>query len=399
MSQIRSEVDLPVKYSSWPSGGMVPGTSCSGAYMPQGTCHPHAAVVVGTRPEIVRQARLCRLLGDQARLLHTRQHADDELAGVYVAAAQLPTPLELTGIFGAPRYAQIGRMIEQLGAEFAASKPTVVIVQGDTDTAAAAAQAASYVGVPVVQVEAGLYATDQGGPEEVSRCCPSGLQADLHCAPTPAAQARLLTDAVPASKIELTGSTIVEAIRQMLPDEPSATAIAASYGVDPNQYVLATIHRPENTDDADHLDAVLTELGKLGLPVVMPVHPRTRLAAEWHRVTAALDRLLAVPPVDYRTFLALAWLARLIVSDSGDVQKECTVLKRPLLVVGNAAERPESIEAGFAHLVRPGPRIGKLGRELIADYRLGARLAEAPCPFGDGLASDRIAASVRQFLA
>jgi UDP-N-acetylglucosamine 2-epimerase (non-hydrolysing) len=366
--------------------------------MAQGTCQPHAAVVAGTRPEIVKVARLVRLLGDQTRLLHTREHASDELSGVVVAAAKLPTPQELTGICGAPRYAQIGRMIEQLGTAFSAIRPAVVVVQGDTDTASAAAQAANYVGVPVVVVEAGLQSSDRRWPEESSRW-PGGVLADLYCAPTQGAEARLLADGVPASKIELTGSTIVEATRQMLPDEPSAAAIAASYGVDPHQYVLSTIRRPENTDDAGHLEAVLTELSKLGLPVIMPVHPRTRLAAERYRVTAALDRLLAVPPVDYRTFLALARLARLIVSDCAGVQEECTVLKRPLLVIRDSAERPESIEAGFAHLVRPGPRIGKLGRELIADYRLSTRLAEAPCPFGDGLASDRIAASVRRFLA
>jgi UDP-N-acetylglucosamine 2-epimerase (non-hydrolysing) len=365
--------------------------------MAQGTCHPHAAVVVGTRPEIVKLAGLVRLLGDQARLLHTRQHADDELAGVFFAAAQLPEPQVLTGICGAPRHTQIGRMIEQLGAEFSVSRPAAVIVQGDTNTASAGAQAANYAGVPVVHVEAGLRSFDRAMPEEINRCI-AGVLADLHCAPTPAAVAHLLAEGVPASKIELTGNTIVEATRQMLPDEPTATAIAASYGVDPGQYVLATTHRPENTDDPDRLESVLTELSKLGLPVVLPAHPRTRLAAERHGLTPALDRLLTVPPLDHRTFLGLARLARLIVSDSGGVQEECTVLKKPLLVVRNSTERPESVEAGFAHLVQPGPRIGKLGRELIADYRLGARLAGLPCPFGDGLASERIAASVRRFL-
>jgi len=365
--------------------------------MAQGTCHQHAAVVVGTRPEIVKLAGLVRLLGNQARLLHTRQHADDELAGVFFAAARLPEPQVLTGICGAPRHTQIGRMIEQLGAEFSASRPAVVVVQGDTNTASAGAQAANYAGVPVVHVEAGLRSFDREMPEEINRCI-AGVLADLHCAPTPAAVAHLLGEGVPASKIELTGNTIVEATRQMLPDEPTATAIAASYGVDPGQYVLATIHRPENTDDPDRLESVLTELSKLGLPVVLPAHPRTRLAAERHGLTPALDRLLTVPPVDHRTFLGLARLARLIVSDSGGVQEECTVLKKPLLVVRNSTERPESVEAGFAHLVQPGPRIGKLGRELIADYRLGTRLAGLPCPFGDGLASERIAASVRRFL-
>jgi UDP-N-acetylglucosamine 2-epimerase (non-hydrolysing) len=112
-----------------------------------------------------------------------------------------------------------------------------------------------------------------------------------------------------------------------------------------------------------------------------------------------MDRLRILPPADHRTFLALASQARLLVSDSGGVQEECTVLKRPLIVVRNSTERPESVAAGFAHLVRPGPQIGDLGRRLIADLELPRRLAAIPCPFGDGGASERIAEVARGYLS
>jgi UDP-N-acetylglucosamine 2-epimerase (non-hydrolysing) len=163
--------------------------------------------------------------------------------------------------------------------------------------------------------------------------------------------------------------------------------------------VLATIHRPENTDDPLRLRIVLDELSKLGLPVLFPLHPRTRLAAERHGLSTALDRFQLLPPVDHRTFLGLARHARLLVSDSGGVQEECTVLKRPLIVVRNSTERPESIDAGFAHLVQPGPVIGDLGRQLIADDGLSERLARIGCPFGDGTASERITGFLQAFLA
>jgi UDP-N-acetylglucosamine 2-epimerase (non-hydrolysing) len=143
---------------------------------------------------------------------------------------------------------------------------------------------------------------------------------------------------------------------------------------------------------------VLTELGKLGLPVVLPLHPRTRLAAQRHGLVPSLDRLHVVPPVDHRTFLGLARLARLLVSDSGGVQEECTVLKKPLVVVRKSTERPESIGAGFAHLVRPGPQIGEVGRRLIGDVGLAERLAGIPCPFGDGTASAQIAGLLGGYL-
>jgi UDP-N-acetylglucosamine 2-epimerase (non-hydrolysing) len=357
----------------------------------------HIAIVVGTRPEIVKLAPLARMLGPAGWLVHTCQHEDKDLSGVFLAAAGIRQAKTLAGICGAPRHAQVGRIIEQLGTMFCADLPAAVVVQGDTNTVSAAAQAASYAGVPVVHVEAGLRSHDRAMPEEINRCV-TGVLADLHCAPTPQAVANLRAEGVPAGKIELTGNTIVEATLGMMPDEAAAREIAAGRGVEPGQYVLATIHRPENTDDPARLETILDELSKLGLPVLLPLHPRTRIAADRHGLAAALDRLRPVPPVDHRTFLGLAGLARLLVSDSGGVQEECTVLKRPLIVVRNSTERPESIEAGFAHLIQPGPAIADLGRRLIGDAGLSQRLARIPCPFGDGKATQRIAACLQRFL-
>jgi len=316
---------------------------------------------------------------------------------VFLAGAHLPEPETLSGICGEPRHVQVGRMVEQLGGMFAGRAPAAVLVQGDTNTVSAAAQAASYAGVPVVHAEAGLRSHDRAMPEEINRCL-VGVLADLHCAPTERAVANLRDEGVPAEKIALTGNTIVEATLGMLPGDAVAGEIAAGLGAEPGEYVLATIHRPENTDDPDRLRAILDELSKLGLPVLLPLHPRTRAAAGRHGLTAALDRLRPIPPADHRTFLGLARHARLLVSDSGGVQEECTVLKRPLIVVRNSTERPESIEAGFAHLVQPGPMISDLGRQLIADEGLSERLAATPSPYGDGKASERIAELLRGFL-
>jgi UDP-N-acetylglucosamine 2-epimerase (non-hydrolysing) len=356
------------------------------------------AVVVGTRPEIIKLAPVIRALDAPARLIHTGQHSDDELSGAFLAGASLPRPEYLSGICGAPRHVQVSRIIEQLGDSFCADPPPAVIVQGDTNTVSAAAQAASYTDVPVIHVEAGLRSFDRAMPEEINRCV-TGVLADMHCAPTARAAANLAAEGVPAEKIEVTGNTIVEATLAMLPDDRAARAIVSDVGAEPGEYVLATVHRPENTDDPWRLAIILDELSKLGLPVFLPLHPRTRLAAQRHDLTAALDRLRPIPPADHRTFLSLARHARLLVSDSGGVQEECTVLKRPLIVVRNSTERPESVDAGFAHLVPPGPGLGDLGRQLITETGLAERLAALPCPFGDGKASERIARCVRRFLS
>ena len=355
------------------------------------------AVVVGTRPEIIKLALIVRMLGRSAAFVHSQQHRDDELSGIFLTAAGLPAPDVLRDICGEPRYVQIGRMAEQFGTRFATRRPAAVVVQGDTNTALAAAQAGSYCGVPVVHVEAGLRSFDRAMPEEINRRV-IGVVADLHCAPTPRAVANLRAEQVAADRIVLTGNTIVEAMLEMLPDDAQSREIIAQFGCEPDGYVLATIHRPENTDEAGPLGAILEQLAKLGLPVVFPVHPRTAMAVQAHGLSAALDRLRTVRPLSHRAFLALAKHARLIVSDSGGVQEECTVLKRPMLVVRNSTERPESVEAGFAELVRPGPAIGAAARRIIDDDDRRERLARTPCPFGDGTASQRITAELRCFL-
>jgi UDP-N-acetylglucosamine 2-epimerase (non-hydrolysing) len=356
------------------------------------------AVVVGTRPEIIKLGPIVRRLGDQAALLHSGQHRDDDLSGVFLAAAELPEPLLLQDIGGQARYAQLGRMVEQFGRKFAGLRPAAVVVQGDTNTASAAAQAASCCEVPVVHVEAGLRSFDRAMPEELNRSV-IGVLADLHCAPTLRAVANLHAEQVDVRRIVLTGNTIVEAMLETLPADQEAREIVAEAGFEPDGYVLATIHRSENTDDPERLGAILVELAKLGLPVLFPVHPRTGRAVRRHGLTEALDRLVTMPPLDHRRFLALASQARLIVSDSGGVQEECTVLKRPVLVVRNSTERPESIEAGFAQLVQPGQAMGEAARRLIDDADLTERLAAIPCPFGDGTASQRITALLRRYLA
>jgi UDP-N-acetylglucosamine 2-epimerase (non-hydrolysing) len=355
------------------------------------------AVVAGTRPEIIKLGQVARILGPACRVVHTGQHDSQELATGVIGSMGITTARTLTGIVGLPRHAQLGRMVEQLGDLFTSDEPAAVIVQGDTNSAVSAAQAANTAGIPVIHVEAGLRSFDRAMPEEINRCVISVLT-DVHCAPTALAVRHLRSEGVPAAKIELTGNTIVETTLAMVPPVAEAAEIVAQAGVEPYRYVLATIHRTENADHQDRLEAILDQLAKLGLPVLLPLHPRTRQSITRFGLSPALDRLQAMPPVDYRTFLGLASLAGLIVSDSGGIAEECTVLKRPLIVVRNSTERPESIAAGFASLVQPGEAISELGRQLIADPALGARLSAIPCPFGDGTASEKIAAIARGFL-
>ncbi len=160
--------------------------------------------------------------------------------------------------------------------------------------------------------------------------------------------------------------------------------------------MLATFHRPENVDDARALAAILAELSSLALPVVFPVHPRTDERARAAGLSDLLDGLIVEPPAGYATFLGLASACALLVSDSGGVQEEASVLKRPVIVVRRSTERPEVLGT-FSVLVPPGPRVGDVAREWLADIAgLHAHLATIPCPYGDGDASERCLDAIRR---
>ncbi|MEU9617935.1 MULTISPECIES: non-hydrolyzing UDP-N-acetylglucosamine 2-epimerase [unclassified Streptomyces] len=351
------------------------------------------AVVLGTRPELVKLAPVVHRLGPAARLIHTGQHWDDAMSGRFLQELGLPEPEVLSSIGGTSRAVQIGRSLEQLDALFAADRPAAVVVQGDTNATLAGALAANARAVPLVHVEAGLRSHDPAMPEEHNRVLVDAIS-DVLCAATPENRANLLAEGIGADRIAVTGNTVVEAVRSHLPEAAERTALLDRHSIAPDRYVLATVHRPENTDDTATLRTVLTELTALAtdeVPVLLPLHPRTRARIEAERLGHLLDGIQVLEPLGYGEFLALARHAALLISDSGGIQEECTVLGRPLIVVRRSTERPESM-AHFAHLVTPGPEIGRLARHRLAEGRQGLRrLAALPSPYGDGRAAERIA--------
>jgi UDP-N-acetylglucosamine 2-epimerase (non-hydrolysing) len=352
------------------------------------------AIVLGTRPEIIKLAPVAAALGARARLIWTDQHYDPLLADIFFDRLGWKQPLErLSGVGGSSRVSQVLAVMAGLAERFDAERPSVVVVQGDTNTTNAGAQAAHYVGVPVVHVEAGLRSFDRSMPEEINRLV-VGSVADLHCCATPGNAQHLRDAGVVDTAIRITGNPIVEATVAALPDEAEQRKILSDYGLTGEQYLLATVHRPENTDDPLRLALILAALEGVGLPVLFPVHPRTASAISRYglRTPPAVN---LVHPVDHATFLALQANARLVVSDSGGVQEEVTVLKRPLVVVRNSTERPEAHEAGFAVLARPDELRPALARML--DPSLPAQLAAIPSPFGDGQAGGRIASEIESF--
>lgn len=359
------------------------------------------AFVLGTRPEIVKLAPLARLFGAQARVAYTGQHYDAQMSEVFFTECGLRPPDALLEVGGYTRAEQIGSGLSRLDRCFAAGAPNVVVVQGDTNSALAGALAANARGIPLVHVEAGLRSHDRAMPEEHNRVLIDHI-ADLLCAPTQGNAANLRAEGVDPRRVAVTGNTVVEALIQSLPEQAERAKLLAEAGLAAGRFVLATVHRPENTDDLARLTAILHELTALaeaGWPVLFPVHPRTRAALRSVCRDALPERLITCEPLGYRDFLALVAECALLVSDSGGIQEEATVLRRPLIVVRRSTERPEAL-GGFAVLVEPGPAIGRHARRLLSDPAGVRRELEGlRTPFGDGHASTRIEALVRERFA
>lgn len=346
------------------------------------------ALVLGTRPEIIKLSELIRLLGPAAHVVYTGQHYDDQLGPAFFAELGLPAPDAVFAVGGTPRGAQIGEAVKLLDEHFARRRPAAVVVQGDTNATVAGALAANARGIPLVHVEAGLRSFDRAMPEEHNRVVTDHL-ADLCCAATTGNRSNLLAEGIPAERITVTGNTVIEALRRLLPGPERRRALLDHLGLSGSRFVLATFHRPENVDDPERLETVLRELGALPYPVVLPLHPRTAARVEAFGLGDLLAKLNVLEPAAYGTFLALAAECAVLVSDSGGVQEEATVVGRPVLVVRNSTERSEALGA-FARLVGAGPAIGSVVGEWAEDLAgVHGRLAATPSPFGDGTASRR----------
>jgi UDP-N-acetylglucosamine 2-epimerase (non-hydrolysing) len=349
-------------------------------------------LIVGTRPELVKLAPLALALGDACRTVHTGQHSAallDEIA----ADLGLGAPTISCEASSTLPHRQIGTMVAAVGDALEHLAPEVAVVQGDTNSTLAGALAASSLDLPVVHVEAGLRAFDRALPEERNRIVVDHL-ASLLCAPTGTARDHLLAEGCDPDTVVVTGNTVVDAVRATRPDADTTAAVLARHGVGADAFVLATFHRQENVDDADRLRAILDQLGAITLPVVLTVHPRTRDRAA--RAGIDLDRgaVRTVDPLGFREFLALESACAFLVSDSGGVQEEASILGRPVIVARRSTERPEVLGT-FATLVDPATGIGPAAAALAADVA-GAhrRLVGLASPFGDGHAAQHIATEI-----
>ncbi len=346
------------------------------------------SIILGTRPEIIKMSPVikeCELRGMDYFVLHTGQHYSYSMDKVFFEQLNLPDArynLEVgSGLHGG----QTGRMMAGIESVLMKEKPDAVLVQGDTNTVLAGALAASKLHIMVAHVEAGLRSCDRRMPEEINRTLTDHCS-DYLFAPTEKAKKILLREGIHESMIFVTGNTIVDAIQQNL-SLAKERDILQKLDIAPKEFFLATAHRQENVDELSRFAGILKGLEKLShefnMPVVYPIHPRSRkMILEFGIAT---DGIRLIDPVDYLDFLQLESNAGLVLTDSGGIQEETCVLGVPCVTLRDNTERPETVEVGSNILAGTEPdTIIKCAMRMLSQGNGWKN------PFGDGKASERI---------
>jgi UDP-N-acetylglucosamine 2-epimerase (non-hydrolysing) len=358
---------------------------------------PTVLCVVGARPNFVKVAPLFHALRDlpglAPALLHTGQHYDRSLSDVFLEQLALPAPAHHLGVGSGTHAEQTAAVLVGTERVLLAAPPAALVVAGDVNSTLGAGLAAVKLGVPVVHLEAGLRSGDWTMPEEVNRVLVDRL-ADLLLVHSPDAVANLAREGIAADRVALVGNTMIDSLRRLLP-AARATGVVGRLRLAAGGYALVTLHRPSLVDDPPRLSAVLDVLGALAreLPVVFPLHPRTR--AHLPDAARAVPGLHLLDPLDYLEFVALEESARLVVTDSGGVQEETSALGVPCLTYRTTTERPITIERGTNRLVGVEPAaLAAAAREVLA----APPPAPQPIPLWDGSAGVRAAAAVERLV-
>ncbi|MBZ8117579.1 UDP-N-acetylglucosamine 2-epimerase (non-hydrolyzing) [Roseovarius sp. LXJ103] len=352
------------------------------------------ATIVGARPQFIKASVVSAAFarhGVDERIIHTGQHFDANMSDVFFDELQIPRPHLHLGIGGGTHGQNTGRMIEAIEAALTEMAPDWVLVYGDTDSTLAAAIAASKLHIPLAHVEAGLRSFNKRMPEEINRILTDHC-ASLLFTPTAAATQTLLTEGMRPEGIVECGDVMLDAALHFGARVAELGQGAARHGLVPGGYVLATVHRQENTDDTARLSAILDGLGQVAqtLPVLLPMHPRTRARIKVAHLFDKLERLCLTEPLGYLDMVGLERDAAVIATDSGGMQKEAFFHKVPCITLRDETEWSELITAGWNTLVPPqnGPMIA--AAILAARGRFGEDMA----PYGTGDAAEMVVRSL-----
>jgi UDP-GlcNAc3NAcA epimerase len=350
--------------------------------------------VVGARPQFVKAAAVSRAFqactpGVREVIVHTGQHFDQNMSDVFFEEMQIPRPQHQLALGGLGHGAMTGRMMESLEGILQQEQPDWVLVYGDTNSTMAGALAAVKLHIPVAHVEAGLRSFNRAMPEEINRVVTDHV-ASLLFAPTDAAVRNLATESITGDKVVRSGDVMVDA--SLFYSARADGRMLQRLGLQPGGYFLATIHRAENVDEPERLATIVRALARCAaeLPLVLPIHPRTRKALDARGLLALVDpaRLRLIDPVGYLDMVQLEKDARVVLTDSGGVQKEAYVFGVPCVTIRGETEWVELLDCGANRLVPP------TSEEAVVQAALAAAAGTRDFVrglYGDGHAAEAIA--------
>lgn len=311
------------------------------------------ASIVGARPQFIKAAVVSRELRKhhQEVLIHTGQHYDENMSQLFFRELDIPEPEYNLGVGSGPQGAQTGKMLVRIERVLRKEKPDWVLVYGDTNSTLAGALAATKLHIPVAHVEAGLRSFNRKMPEEINRILVDHVSDSLF-APTETAMKNLEREGL-AERAHLVGDVMEEALQYYLPIARTRSTILDRLHLEPKTYYLVTVHRAENTDIKKNLVNILQALVQLDRPVVFPIHPRTRKMIKRFGLEHVFDsqHIRFIDPVGYLEMLMLEENARVILTDSGGVQKEAYWFQVPCVTLREETEWAETVESGWNVLV------------------------------------------------
>jgi UDP-N-acetylglucosamine 2-epimerase (non-hydrolysing) len=354
-------------------------------------------LVAGARPNFMKVAPLIKAIAAHnsvrgsnngridSLLIHTGQHYDAKMSDIFFAELGIPNPDINLGVGSGTHAVQTANIMAKFEPICEAQKPDWVVVVGDVNSTLACTLVASKLGVRVAHLEAGLRSFDRRMPEEINRIVTDAL-ADLLLTPSAEADENLLREGIPAAKIKLVGNIMIDALVANLA-QAQRTGILGRIGLEKKRFIYVTLHRPSNVDDPKNLAEIMRVLGRLvkDLPIVFPVHPRTRKMLAQVGVVAGEDSSLRIlDPIGYHDSLCLCENARLVLTDSGGLQEESTFFRTPCLTLRPNTERPVTIRVGSNRLTS----LSELESAVYEIIEGPARRGEIP-PLWDGKTAER----------
>jgi UDP-N-acetylglucosamine 2-epimerase (non-hydrolysing) len=352
--------------------------------------------VVGARPNFMKVAPIVEAMKRREReftplVVHTGQHYDAAMSDSFFRDLQLPPPDVYLGVGSASHAAQTAAVMERFEPVLIKEKPDWVIVVGDVNSTLACALVCAKLGIKVAHVEAGLRSRDRTMPEEINRVLTDQI-ADLLFTPSEDAGENLRAEGIPAERIRFVGNIMIDSLLKHLP-RAEGSAVVTDLGLSDQEYAVLTLHRPSNVDDSSTFARILEALEEISkrLPIVFPVHPRTRKTISelgFSEHIARIPGLRLIEPLGYIDFLSLHSKSRLVLTDSGGIQEETTVLGIPCVTLRESTERPITVEIGTNVVVGTDPQ--KITEAAFAALDRSRSDRHKVPPLWDGHTAERI---------